>query len=162
MKISLLLIFLLLLGCDGLNIRHPDMRNNVPNFFPVEELVYTQAMHNPPCSVNVFELEDSFSKSLAKESSIIAALNTRMHGINYLPQYQPWQQTPVNGKIYELSMAAAGIAYASECAKKNPRYKNLFERYANEEGAYFTYVEGDGLVLVYAPQENILMVSNWD
>ena len=143
MKIALTLTFFIFLsGCDLITWQ-PDMRDKIPSSIPIKKRLYSNARLTE-CAINIFELEkvDFDKQNFTDDPS--------------------WQSTPIQGKIYDMSKAAASIAFSHNCLKGQKDYQKMVNQYDTEQGAYFKTIDGDGLVLLYVPENNILLVIDWD
>lgn len=159
-KARSILAVIILCACDG--AWAPDMRHKVPDYIPVKELLYAKAMMKPPCTVNVFQVDEGFGTKIEfNDINVRISKKMQEQGGHYL-EYQPWQETPVLGKIDEMSAASASLAFSEKCLQDTNLYQNFFMQHKNNKGSYFTLRKGGSLVLIYVPDQNILFLTDWN
>ena len=142
------------------NTETQDLRHKVPDIFPLKKLVYSNTMLAPPCTINIFKVEESFSQEPFKNSKEIA-IYIKKNG-KRIKRYQPWRETPISEKLHEESKGHLTIYKAAECLTKYPKYKTTFIKYRDSKNAYFTTVRIGQTILMYVPVENLLFVTEYD
>ena len=147
-------VFLCLTGCEF----KIDVRSKLPSLFPIKEQVYSKAIFLT-CAVSVYALEDSFGEIFTFQ--MLEKDNAKKLE-NYRPflnsSYEPWQKTPIWDNIGELSHAGGALITAPKCMPDY--YRNLLIKYSTTKAGYFTSFTGE--VMIYAPEENLLIFTAWD
>lgn len=156
-KVLLILLLVFLCSCDSA----VDVRDQLPKVFPIKERVYNKSIISKACAVNVYTLESNFKTTFKFE--ILEAINDRKinNQKHQLDQsYEPWQKTPVATNIYETSKSAGTLSTAYHCFQDNEKYWDVFKKYSSGAGGYFASYSGE--ILIYAPEENLLIFADWD
>lgn len=132
------------------------MRDKVPSIFPVKELLYAKQNLHALCSLNIFKIQTEFGKTFADNGFEDASL------IDNSPSYQPWQDTPIAPKLPDISKGHLTIYKAVSCMTEVPHYKDIYEQYRDNKGAFFTTFKIGQIILMYVPKENLLFIATYD
>jgi hypothetical protein len=153
LKRKFLLIFCIavIAGCSW----EPDMSRYVPDYFPVEKLIYSKGCIST--GINVFQIKSDFYSEFIKKIYLLNLPNSLQKKHSF--RLQPWQETPINtNKLHDVAKAWGTISSTKECLDDDS-YKDIFSK-SLRNNSYFT--TESGLLLIYNYQHNLLFISKWD
>ena len=158
MKFKLLipLCLLILSACDNA----VDVRDRLPDVFPIKERVYSKVHFTKACVVAVYALEEEFKDTF--QFQMLEKINTEKlskyrNGIDR--SYEPWQRTPILKKLHEMSKAVVTLSVLHNCLDAESNHMKILEKYNKSSSGFFTTNSGE--VLIYAPEENLLFYTDW-